>query len=89
MDFFFNPHRIRNCKILFLNCSGDNLFASLEAGYLEQCANNLKVTLVAADTPNQVCVSFSVHSMIQRHLETFRNNKRNRQSNMIIIFETF
>lgn len=34
--------------------SGESLFASLEAGYLEQCANNLKVYLVAAETANQV-----------------------------------
>lgn len=43
--------------------SGDGLFSSLEAGYLEQCANNLKVVLVAADTPNQVCIQ-CMHSFI-------------------------
>lgn len=49
---------IENLFYLFLfRCSGDSLFGSLEAGYLEQCANNLKVTLVAADTPNQVYIS--------------------------------
>lgn len=41
-----------------ISFSGDSLFSSLEAGYLEQCANNLKVVLIAADTPNQVCIFF-------------------------------
>lgn len=46
-------------SMLHLLCSGDGLFTSLEAGYLEQCANNLKVALIAADTPNQVkCSAF-------------------------------
>lgn len=56
----FLPFSLRSyfhlkCKLkLYSLYSGETLFTSLEAGYLEQCANNLKVSLIAADTPNKV-----------------------------------
>lgn len=34
--------------------SEEVILTSLEAGYLEQCTNNLKATLIMADIPNQV-----------------------------------
>lgn len=34
--------------------SEESIFTNLEAGYLEQCTNNLKATLIIADVPNQV-----------------------------------
>ncbi|XP_031640105.1 conserved oligomeric Golgi complex subunit 5 [Contarinia nasturtii] len=52
-----------------LNIGGESLFGSLEAGYLEQCANNLKITLIAADTPNQD----TIEAFIQAAEKELRN----------------
>lgn len=46
-------------KISFFFCYSDSVFESLETGYLEKCAINLKAPMAGTDCPTQVSHTFS------------------------------